>query len=191
MVHIVIAHYKEDTEWVKNLKYPYTIISKQQYKEDEVPNKGYEASSFLEYIINNYDCLDDYTIFVHGHRNSWHHNEFMDSKINRLIFVHDYYNINDQDLVALTQFPGSLEKTVENIHNLESILGYKIDCTKIIYRCSSQFYVSRETIHKYTKEQYQKMLNWLYTTDEKSFWTSRVFEYCWHVMFTCNYIDIQ
>ena len=31
MVVVVIAHYKENLDWIKNLKYDYVIISKEQY----------------------------------------------------------------------------------------------------------------------------------------------------------------
>jgi len=52
-VHVCIAHYNEDTTWTKNLLYPHTIISRAGLPAETAPNKGNEASSFIEYIINN------------------------------------------------------------------------------------------------------------------------------------------
>jgi hypothetical protein len=79
-IHVVIAHYNEDLSWTKFLKYSYTVISKRGYSPETPPNKGNEASSYLQYIIENYDNLSEYTIFVHGHRNDWHHKMNIDEK---------------------------------------------------------------------------------------------------------------
>ena len=95
-IHIVIAHYNEDLGWTTNLKYPFTVISKNGLPEDVPPNKGSESSSFLQYIIQNYDNLSNYTVFIHAHRTSWHIVENIDEKINNMIFDKDYYNINDK-----------------------------------------------------------------------------------------------
>jgi hypothetical protein len=188
-VHVVIAHYKEDLDWIKSIKYPITVVTKHQYQAETIPNKGHEASSYLEYIITNYDKLSDYTIFVHGHRNAWHHKQNMDDKINALQFKHDYYNINDQGIGELIKFPASYSKMVELKDPVEKILSREIDFSKVVYRCSAQFYVKRETILQHPKETYQKLLDWIYNSKEPSFWTSRMFEYIWHIIFTGQYVD--
>ena len=91
--HVIIAHYNENLDWTKNLIYPHTLISRNNIQKEVAPNKGNEASSYLEYIINNYEKLPDICIFVHGHRNDWHHKQNIDEKINCLDFCHNYYNI--------------------------------------------------------------------------------------------------
>lgn len=79
-VHIVLAHCHEDLSYVNNFKYNYTIISRQGIPRYQCPNIGNEGSVYLEYIINNYNNLSDYTIFIHAHRNHWHHVSFIDEK---------------------------------------------------------------------------------------------------------------
>ena len=47
-VHCLIAHYNEDLEWIKNIKYPYTIISKYWFLKEISPNKGIEISQYYD-----------------------------------------------------------------------------------------------------------------------------------------------
>lgn len=194
MVFVVIAHYKENVDWVKNLKYKYKIISRQGIQYETPPNRGNEASSYLEYIIENYDNLDDVTVFVHAHRSDWHHVENIDEKINRMAFDKNYYNFNTNDnnnsLTTLTGFPSELAKTKALIPSLESVLNIKINPDKIIYRNSAQFYVKKDVIRKYSKEVYYRLYIWLMVCPESTYWTSRVFEYIWHIIFTGNHVDV-
>jgi len=191
MVVVVIAHYKENLDWVKYLKYEYVIISKEKYDSEQIPNKGNEASSYLEYIIKNYDNLDEYCIFIHGHRTSWHHQQNIDEKINNLIFDKQYYNINDNPLSGIGTGAGSYEKTELIYQSLRKILNMDIIIEKIYMRGSAQFYVHKDCILQHSKDTYNKLYNYLMETNESSFWTGRAFEYIWHLIFTLNHIDTQ
>lgn len=194
MVFVVVAHYNEDTSWVNNLKYKYQIISKAGIPREHPPNKGNEASSFLQYIITNYENLDDVTVFVHGHRNDWHHKENMDEKINRMEFDKDYYNINTNDngnsLTPLLKHPESLAKMKQMLPQLGNILNIRFEPEKIIYRNSAQFYVKKELIKRHSKETYFKLHAWLMYNRETSFFTGRAFEYIWHIIFTGSHVDV-
>ena len=189
MVVVVVAHYKENLDWIKNLKYDYVIISKEKYEPEQIPNKGNEASSYLEYIIKNYDNLDEYTIFIHGHRSAWHHTENIDEKINRLTFEKQYFNINDNQLSGIGRGEGSYEKTELIYESLRKILNMDIIIDKIYMRGSAQFYVYKNCILQHSKDTYIKLYNYLMETNETSAWTGRAFEYIWHYIFTLNYID--
>jgi hypothetical protein len=191
MVVVVIAHYKENLEWVKNLKYKYVIISKEKYQPEEKPNKGFEASSYLEYIINNYDDLNEYTIFVHGHRSSWHHTENIDEKINNLVFDKNYYNINENPLSGIGTGENSYEKTELIYQSLRQILNMDIIIENIYMRGCAQFYVHRDCILRHNKDTYIKLYNYLMETNEISYWTSRAFEYIYHLIFTLEHRDIE
>jgi hypothetical protein len=69
MVHIVIAKYKENVDWVKHIKHKVTIYDK---SETPIPNsihlenKGREGETFLYHIVNHYENLDDVTVFLQG-----------------------------------------------------------------------------------------------------------------------------
>lgn len=70
---VVVAHCNENLEWIKNVNIKCKVISRNGIEKERQPNKGNEASIYLEYIIEHYYLLTDYTIFVHGHRTDWHH----------------------------------------------------------------------------------------------------------------------
>jgi hypothetical protein len=75
---IVIARYNEDLSWLKkkDFHYPYLVYNKGSnsdfYKSDmfvkeiKLKNVGRETHSYFTHIVNNYDTLDDLTIFVPG-----------------------------------------------------------------------------------------------------------------------------
>lgn len=194
-IKILIAHYNEDLIWTKNLKYNYTIISKNGIKYEIIPNKGNEASSYLQYIIENYNNLANYTFFIHGHRNSWHHKENIDKKINNIIIKHDYYNLNDQNITTtyeLSQRENNEYKIIiELIPILENIINKKIDFEKIKYRSCAQFYVSKKNILLNEINIYKKLYEFIMSTNISSYFISRLFEYTWHFIFTHNLEDIE
>jgi hypothetical protein len=188
-IGVVIAHYNENLSWLPNIKYKCRIISKYGLPKETAPNKGNEASSFLQYIINNYESLDDYTIFVHGHRTAWHHVENTDVKINRLEFVHPYYNINDGGLRSLVSIP-EWHRMRYMIPPVTLLFGTFVNLKDVKFRNSAQFYVHKDNILRHSKETYQKLYEYLMKNNESSYWTGRVFEYLWHVIFTGNICDI-
>jgi hypothetical protein len=193
-VTVVVAHYNENIDWLKNIKYNVTVISKIGIPFESGKNRGNEASSYLEYIIQNYNNLSDYTIFIHGHQTAWHHKTNMDNKINRLIFNKDYYNINEIQIEKLyyvfnpIDYPDKLlEEANEDFINFT---GIKSDYKNYHIRAAAQFYVSKSLIKSRPIEYYIKMYNWLMTTNFRSFWSSRVLEHMWHYIFTDSVIDI-
>jgi len=203
-VFVVIAHYNEDLEWTTQLQYPYQVISKAGIPQETPPNRGQEASAYLQYIITNYDNLLEYTIFIHAHRTSWHHLSKIDEKINKIEFKHPYYNINDMITNAVDhtvnevglhslvnpQFPESFNKMPTMFPALERILSMPIDIHALRYKRAGQFYVHRDIILSNSKEIYIQLYEYLMTSDEPSYWTSRMFEYTWHFIFTHNLVDI-
>ena len=61
MMTYIIARYNEDISWSNNLN-PKLIVQ----KDEHLPNKGREASSYLWYIINHYDNLEGIYCFRQG-----------------------------------------------------------------------------------------------------------------------------
>lgn len=91
--HIVIvtSHWKEDLNWLKKSKYPVVLIDHEGSDPPAIeptsiiPNRGNESSSYIRYIIDNWDNLPDYVAFIHGHETSHHqkHREHMLNLIDR------------------------------------------------------------------------------------------------------------
>lgn len=190
-VHVCIAHYNEDTSWTQNLIYPHTIISRAGIPAEKAPNKGNEASSFIEYIINNYDQLADYTYFVHGHRTSWHNAANVDEVINATVFKHAYYNINDFPNGPLRNHPDVLRVCNPAFGFISKIIGYTIRGEDIVYRSCAQFYVKRELIQAYPKETWQKLYKFIMSVPLPSYWSGRIFEYTWHCIFLRDHVDVE
>ena len=68
---IVIARYNEDIEWSNKYSSNVLIINKGDKIEgikNQIfyPNVGREGHSYYKYIVDNYDNLDDYIIFLQG-----------------------------------------------------------------------------------------------------------------------------
>jgi len=61
-VFIVIAKYNEDVSWTNELVCNYKIYDKSK----DIPNVGREAETYLRYIIENYDSLPEYVVFLQG-----------------------------------------------------------------------------------------------------------------------------
>lgn len=187
-MHVVIAHYNEDLSWVTKLKHPFTVISRNGIPEDIVPNKGNEASVFLDYIIRHYDDLDEYTAFVHGHQTSWHSKEPMDEKLNRLEFTNMYTSLNDIPAYHIIQCPDTTQQVLTNYVLIEPILG-PIDIQQITFRMGGQFCVHRSAIRSRTRETYQALLDFIYNNTGRSKTDGILFERIWHFIFTHNVVD--
>lgn len=195
-VNVVIAHYNEDLSWTKNLKYPYTVISRNGIDRDVVPNRGNEAGSYLEYIINNYDNLSDVSVFVHGHRVGPHNDCFIDEYINNCNFEYDYYNINTihsvrscMELAELWWCLGGSILLLSTKDVIEEGIKSEIDVSKIKFRASAMFYVKRENIHRHSLDVYKKWYDFIMTTPMAIVDTGRTFEYTWHLIFTGSHVD--
>jgi hypothetical protein len=66
MVNIIVAKYNEDIEWTKKLNHKVTIYNKGTDEIEgsiKLKNIGREGETFLYHIVNNYDNLDEVTVF--------------------------------------------------------------------------------------------------------------------------------
>lgn len=128
----IIAKYKEDTAWADDLNK--VIIT----KDVELPNEGREVSSYLYFIINNYDSLKGNYVFCQG--NPYDHDpDFPELR----------ENIYTSDLNGSPDHPG-LE-----IEKLAKMLELDIP-DKLQFKPGAQFEVSAEQIKKRPLNWYKK-----------------------------------
>lgn len=184
----MIAHYNEDLSWVAALRYPFTIVSRNGIPKDTAPNKGNEASVFLEYIIKNYDTLDDYTVFVHGHRASWHHAENMDEKINRITPTLPYLGLNDFPPFRILDCQSTTKQVLKYYPAIEHILG-PLDMNRLSFRMGGQFYVHRDAIGSRPLSTYIALYSHIMTNSGHSQEDGILFERLWHYIFTHDVAD--
>ncbi len=70
---IVLARYQEPTSWcheLSNVSADVQIVDKLQVLG---VNKGNEETSYLHYILQHYDQLNDFTLFTHCEERAWHY----------------------------------------------------------------------------------------------------------------------
>ena len=73
MVELVVAHYTENLNWLRNLPaglqktvYHKGPDAEKEHKNSPLPNVGREAHTYLHHIVNQYDSLAEWTIFCQG-----------------------------------------------------------------------------------------------------------------------------
>ena len=68
---IVVAHYKENLDWLKNFDSDKILVynkneTQTEYTTINLPNLGRESNTYLKYILDNYDNLPDIVVFMQG-----------------------------------------------------------------------------------------------------------------------------
>jgi hypothetical protein len=167
--HIVVAKYQKDVSFLDETGIPYTVITK-----EEVPNKGHEATSYLYYIINNYDNLPQNVIFIHDENESWHHTGKITENIQTWIKNYEkngstYYEFNFNSTVPEIHPKGiamdlySKNDAYKNYYDkcLRKDLGDPSEISTEKGLCCAQFIVSRDVILVRDKQFYQNIYDWL------------------------------
>jgi len=159
---IVTSHWKENLEWLKKSKFPVILIDKEGSDpscfepQHIIPNKNNETSSFIKYIIENYENLPDHIAFIHGHENAYHqkHDRPLLEVIEGSNLEHGYIHLNGW--VRFCNFYN--EEGVLNAPKLwddlklpnKPALG-----SILVFQPNSQFIVSKERIRLHSKELYE------------------------------------
>lgn len=67
MTTIVVARYKENIDWVRELHSDYeAVIYNKNSGSNLLSNVGRESHTYLTHIVTNYDNLDNFTVFTQG-----------------------------------------------------------------------------------------------------------------------------
>ena len=208
---VIVAHYKEDINWLNNIIYPNIVYEKLKLDNQYFcPNVANEASSYLKFICDYYDQLPKNVIFLHGEEEAWHH----DGKLSQVIEKHvnnyekngyKYYNL---DKITMNNFKINkgkqlIQKSQWWIDTMQDYFGEMEQYGSWMAgkKCCAQFIVSREQIRKLPKKFYCNMYNWLINNSKKydgspkrsdktladplsSYNTGRYLEWSWELIFT-------
>lgn len=189
---VVSAHYQEDISWIQSIKYPAVVYSKTNENLNFIPfNKVQEVPAYLKYIIDNYDCLPMYSIFVHGHLDSQHQYASISSTINSLKFIGNIINLNRPDWV------GRVSKIEDDFgkndypkykwlsDNWSDIFAnhLKLPDSLTFYSCA-QFAIRRDCILKHPIKFWERLYDWCQFNSLDNFISSRIFEYTWYYIFS-------
>jgi len=201
---IVCARYNRDVSFLNDTKVDYQVIQKcidNNCDNNTCPNIGNEASSYLFYIINNWDSLPKNVIFVHDENSSWHHDGNITENLPKWIEEYEnngsiYYEFNSVsvDPACIHYGHPNTEPGFQKFYseNLEQHLGKWTDLPLKPRKCCAQFIVSREQIKKNPLEMYKKLYDWIINNNDdtlehfkgKSYTKGLYCEFVWNFMFT-------
>lgn len=160
MLTVVIARYNESLEWSSNISNTRTkcIIYNKGSKLDHIgpiihlPNVGREEHTYLYHIINNYDNLSDYTMFLQGQ--PFDHTPYLES-----ILASDEwkkpFHVMSANIFNLTVNHEQNPYTMLELYN--TLFNRKKTEFSFWFGAGAQFCVSRATIRSRSKEFYQKI----------------------------------
>lgn len=188
-IKILSSHYNEDLTWTKYVKYETIVYSKTILNKNFIHfNKVQEVPAYLKYIIDHYNDLPDYTIFVHGHLFSEHQKEKnIIQIINELNFNCDIINLNRPDWIGCLEEGDDLwdRKYSWVSDNWNDIFGDYLKLPpKMTFYCCAQFAVNKKCILRHPIEFWQKLFKWCENTELDNYISSRIFEYCWYYIFS-------
>jgi hypothetical protein len=164
---IIVARYNEDVEWTKQFQ-NVTIYNKgvplgNGYHEILLDNVGREGHTYYKYISDNYDKLDDYTIFLQG--NPFDHSPHITGILTNIIHNHILYIMNvefdffSETILRTTMKEQSTRLDCANIYNTyEKIFGIKCSNEECVFGTGAQFIVSKKQILKRPKKFYENIV---------------------------------
>ena len=169
---IVVARYNEDVEWTR--QFPNVLIYNKGrdslnanvslYNEIMLENVGREGHTYYKYICDNYDNLEDYTVFLQG--NPFCHSQNVLLDLDFLVKYIQHMNF-DFKFLSDTLNNCNLEKCYFSLEPLplrdvyEKLFGKRIEKLPFIFGVGAQFVVSKSTILKRPREFYMKIVEML------------------------------
>lgn len=194
---VVSSHYNEDLNWVNFVKYPVKVYSKTIKNKNFIDfNKAQEVPAYLKYIVENYDNLPEYSIFVHGHSESYHQKDHIASIINRVKLEGSVINLNldyQQTISKKDEFvdPKSGHSDLNDLrfywveNNWKSLIGENLPLpNSLSFPSCAQFAVHKSCIIQYPIEFWQHLFDWCKKTELDNYISSRIFEYIWYYIFS-------
>jgi len=191
---IVTSHWKEDLTWLLKAKFPVVLIDKEGadpspfVPQHVIPNLGRECTSYLKYIIENYDNLPEAIAFIHGHETSSHQQHERP-----LLEVIEGINWEKYGFVPINNmhYPSSFEDS-ENIRLFTFFDQLCIPLRRgerpweggpMIHELGGQFVVRRDKILENPKMLYEGWYYIFMNTPGFDVEFSYILERSWHVVF--------
>jgi hypothetical protein len=167
MVKIVVARYNESIEWTTQFN-DVAIYNKGDkldgsYNEILLPNVGREGHTYYKYIHDNYDNLDDHTIFLQGNPFDHSPNIITNMKYifdNMIHLKHNFLYLSEQILECnLYECPHHKGIPIADVYikifgNISSNFTFK-------FGAGAQFIVSKPCILQKPKSFYLKIVKLL------------------------------
>ncbi|KAK2763215.1 hypothetical protein FQN54_009851 [Arachnomyces sp. PD_36] len=161
-------------------------------------NKGRESMVYLTYIIDNYDKLPDYMLFIHSLRYQWHNDDPLYDGVPvlrnfQLPYLEKEGYVNAR--CAWTLGCPSEIKPFQDTHRQDVHVGeyYKNGFMELFpgakvpeavgVSCCAQFGVTRSKVRERPRSEYERYREWLLETPLADDLSGRIMEYSWHMIF--------
>ncbi|OJJ64598.1 hypothetical protein ASPSYDRAFT_75173 [Aspergillus sydowii CBS 593.65] len=210
---ILAATKSDDLQWLLDYckeRGPETIPF--IYSTDDIPDhrlltphttRGREAAAYLSYVVDHYDNLPPYSIFIHSNLEQWHNDLFgfeMPATLRNVrldaVDAMGYVNLRCKHDPGCPTSVHPWNPTQIDIDG-NDIRAFFPEVYKIIFNvgdkkvpehignvCCGQFAVSRERILQRPRSDYERMLKWAAETQRTdSFGVGWVYEKIWHIIF--------
>ena len=193
-LEVVVSRYNRNTDWCEKFKTITPNCHIRIYDKENpsnpynVPvNKGNEASTYLKYIVDEYEKLPEYTFFCHDEEFAWHHSgSIIDHYDIAMMTKQKYYNVNDKIILGDIRqneygYQNILEWYKEYIEEYIPFSKLPSENWTQGYRGSAQFLVHRDILCNLPKRFYERLYEWITTTEMTSAKSGRFMEWTWHL----------
>lgn len=193
---VVVSRWDADTSWTQKLvEKGFRVIVYEHGTNNNSPynlpaNVGREASAYTRYIRDFYDNLTLYTVFVHDHEFSWHHEgSLVDILLHKVTSLCSpkYVNFNNRCTGDVHNDLWPMTKSFFNKY-LKLYLGpiSTYGNWTLGNRCCAQFLVHRDRIRRHPRKMYVDMYKYFIansTTDPIGLARGHMFEWCASLIF--------
>lgn len=163
---IIVARYNEDIEWTKQFS-NVIIYNKGQelgnnYDEILLDNVGREGHTYYKYICDNYDNLEDYTIFLQGY--PFDHSPNIIYNLKKYIYNKDLnidFDFLSEHIINCNLSGCNYHQNIPLIDVYENLFNERKENMGFIFGAGAQFIVSKKNILKRPKHFYSKIVELL------------------------------
>ena len=152
-IEIVVAKYKEDIAWLSYIPDWKAFIYD---KSKDIPNVGREAETWIRHIVENYDNLAEYTVFLQG--NPIDHLRFPIQHLRENIIQLCTFDIEALNTIIIEQ-PYTYSLHVPEYY--QHIFGKCLGSTQIKFSPGAQYVVPRSKIIHRSKQFYENLQSML------------------------------
>lgn len=163
IMKLVVSRYNEDIEWTK--KYSNVVIYNKgtplvgYSNVIDLPNVGREGHTYYYHIYTNYDSLDEYTIFLQG--NPFDHTPNLHSILEDIDKFNGSYKSLCKHILPCTNVQCIFHPNLPMLKVYCELFGPCMYIKQFTFGAGAQFIVSKECIHKRTKEFYKRIVDLL------------------------------
>lgn len=165
---IIVARYNENVEWTT--QFPNVLIynkgnklEEDGYNEILLNNVGREGHTYYTYIYDNYDNLEDYSVFLQG--NPFDHSPHIIDTLNNIYINNEEldikFNFLSEDIIPCNLSGCNYHANLPLIDVYEKLFNERRTCMDFIFGGGAQFIVSKKQILKRPKSFYLEIIKLL------------------------------